>query len=81
MAIGNIHKNVTFGCVVLELCKQTKRQPNKQTYSSQYFAPLQGDDITTVGVHLDANDVCSCFHEFINKIQIVLEIILGPRWI
>jgi len=37
-------KLVKFSRVVFELCKQTEwqtsRQTNKQTYSSQYFAPL-----------------------------------------
>jgi len=35
----------------------------------------------TLGVHLDANDVRSCFHKFIDKSQVVLKIVFGPRWI
>jgi len=38
---GNMHKNlVKFGRVVFKLCERTDRQ----TYSSQYFAPITGED-------------------------------------
>jgi len=41
MATGNMHKNlVKFGRTVFELCEQTDRQTDKQTYSSQIFATL-----------------------------------------
>jgi len=40
-AIGNVHRNlVKFVRVVFELCEQTDRQTDRQTYPSQYFAPL-----------------------------------------
>jgi len=38
MATGNMNKNsVKFGGVVFELCGD---ETDRQTYSSQYFAPL-----------------------------------------
>jgi len=43
MATGNMHKNLArIGNVVLELCKQTDKQIDKLTYSSQYCVPLVG---------------------------------------
>jgi len=43
MATGNVHKNfVKFGRAVFELCERTDRQTDKQTCSSQHFAPLAG---------------------------------------
>jgi len=45
MTIGNVHSNLLkFGQVVFDLCERTDKQrggqTDKQTYSSQYFAPF-----------------------------------------
>jgi len=37
--LNNLEK---FGHVVFELCEQTDKHKYKQTYSSQYSAPLPG---------------------------------------
>jgi len=41
-AICSMHKKLgKFGRVVFELFKQTEKRTTKQTYSSEYFAPLR----------------------------------------
>jgi len=38
--LSHVHRAQKFGRVVFELCKWTDKQTDRQTYSSQHFAPL-----------------------------------------
>jgi len=53
---------------------------SRQQLYALWHIRLANEIVTnTLGVHLDANNVRSCSDKFINKIQVVLKIVFGPR--